>query len=182
MMTYDPAEILAGQPKYPRREDTEKSVMDKFPGHITWATDRGSFSGNRVVTFVAGGAQGLEQEDEMLYIEQCRAAGLLDGEAAPEALMNLYFSKRANLLVVDMAVSETTITVLMTTQLDDEDLEELNERQTAVEVHMREWREARAQRKATAAAAVLEEKRLADVGRMYEANVSKKKAPGKDLA
>jgi hypothetical protein len=171
---YDPAELLAGQPKYPRREDTMKSVMDKFPGHITWASDRGSFSGNRVVTFMAGGAQGLEQEDAAIFIEQMKLAGL-DIESSPEDVMNLYFSKRANLLVVDLTVSETTLTVLMTTQLDDDDLAELNERQVAVEIHMREWREKRAEAKAQEGLQIKENARLMEVGRNYEANISKKK-------
>lgn len=172
----DPAEILAATPKYPNREDTLKSVQDKFPGHIVWASDRGSFSGNRLVTFMEGGAQGLEQEDALLFVEQMKIAHM-DITASPEDVANLYFSLRANLLVVNLTTSETTITMLITTQLDDDDLAEFQEVTTRVQLGMREWREARAQQKLADQAAILEERRLAEVGRKYEQNVSKKKQP-----
>jgi hypothetical protein len=166
----DPAEIMAGTPKYPSREDTLKTVQDKFPGHIAWASDRGSFSGNRVITFVEGGAQGLEPTDEGVLIEQMKLKGMFEegADAAPEAIMNLYFSTRSNLLVVDMAVSETTITILVTTQLDGDDLEEFQEVNRRIQIEMRPWREERAAAKQKAADEVRENQRLIEVGRKAE--------------
>lgn len=179
----DPAEVLASQPVHPKREETTKSLMDKYPGHIVLASDRASFSGCRLIRFHEFGALGLESDDEAIFAAQCREAGIQLGEegmvkdGAPfgaEGLANLYFSKRGNLLVVNQMVDDGELVLFITTQLDDEDLEELQEVQTRVQIGMREWREKRQAAREEAAAAIREERRLIEVGRNYEANVSKK--------
>lgn len=163
-------ELMADKPKGPSREQTTKMLLDKYPGHISWASDRANFSGCRVVTFYGGGAVGLTPEDGKLFEQQCEAA-FKDSEhgASPEDAMNLYFSTRANLLVVNMATGDgVTITCLITTQLDDEDLEELQESQQFLEVHMRKWREDRAKRREAEATSVAEIRRLAAIGKKVE--------------
>lgn len=168
-MTVDPSELLAQQPKGPSREQTLKTVMDKYPGHISWASDRANFAGCRVITYTEGGACGLEREDEGKFIQQMKdALGAAALDATPEEVMNLYFSTRANLLIVDMKVADGAITVLVTTQLDDEDLEEFNEAQTRVNLEMREWREEKAKEREQALEAQREQARFAELGRKWE--------------
>lgn len=182
----DPAEVLANQPVYPKREDSLKSVQDKFPGHVVMASDRASFSGCRILRFGLGAVEGLEVEDEKVFARQCKEAGYYasdgflktaeHGTPAAEELANLYFSKRANLLVVNQMADSGELVLFVTTQLDEDDLEEMQEFQTRVQLGMREWREERAKRKEEELAAFREERRLLEVGRSYEANV-KKAAP-----
>lgn len=167
-------ELMADKPKGPSREQTTKMLLDKYPGHISWASDRANFSGCRVVTFYAANAEGLEESDAALFAEQWSAkyGDPDDAEDAstssPEDAMNLYFSTRANLLVVNMVVNTYGITCLITTQLDDEDLEELQESQQFLEVHMRKWREDRAKRREAEATSVAEIRRLAAIGKKVE--------------
>lgn len=168
MTSKDPTEVLTQVPTYPTREQTLKAVQEKFPGHISWASDRANFSGCRLVTFVDGGALGLEKNDEALFIAEMKLTGL-DLESPAEEVMNLYFSTRANLLVVQTMPTEQGITIFMTTQLDDDDLEEFQEVQSRVQLGMREWREERAKRKQEEWEKVKEERRLVEVGRKAEA-------------
>lgn len=161
----DPAEIHSTPPYRPTREQTFKTVQDKWPGHITLASDRASFSGCRIITFNSLGAYGLTFEDDVVFATEqaktvCHNA---------EDMMNLYFSTRANLLVLDWKpAAEGDITVVVTTQLDAEDLEEMQEVNTRVNLEMREWREKRAKEKAERQAEAMEERRLIEVGRTAE--------------
>jgi len=165
-------EVLADKPKGPSREQTTKMLLSKYPGHISWASDRANFSGCRVVSFYSGTVNGLDPDDETLFRRQHSEAFTAQGAyRSPEATMNLYFSTRANLLVVDMKPTFDDgigIMCLVTTQLDEEDLEELQESQQFLEVHMRQWREARAERKTRDAANVAEIHRLAAIGKKAE--------------
>lgn len=169
----DPTEIASQTPKGPTREQTLKAVQDKWPGHISWVSDRANFSGCRVIRFEWGTVLGLEAADDALFREQMlkeREDKNPDAVASPEQLANLYFSTRANLLVVDMKISDSTIVVLMTTQLDEEDLEELQEVNRRVQIDMREWREKREEAKLKAVEAHREERRLIEVGKTAEAH------------
>lgn len=169
-MSTNPSEVLATQPQQPTREQTEKTVHDKYPGHIAWATDRANFAGCRAIRFATGGVFGLEKKDAGNFALECVEAKL--GEDTPaEEFMNLYFSTRANLLIVQMGYAEDEIAALITTQLDEEDLEDFEAVRQSQQVAMREAREKRAARHAEARKAVLEEKRLAEVGRKYEENL-----------
>lgn len=164
-------EVMADKPKGPSREQTTKMLLSKYPGHISWASDRANFSGCRVVTFYSGIVDGLTSDDKDQFKKQWEAA-FPEGTrkyVAPEDTMNLYFSTRANLLVVAMQPSQDGgIMCLITTQLDEEDLEELQESQQFLEVHMRQWREARNERKAKEVANVAEIRRLAEIGKKAE--------------
>lgn len=161
-----PEEVLSQTPKYPTREQTLKAVQDKYPGHITWATDRGSFSGGREIYFGSGYVEGLEEEDRAIFEAQCKEK--FKGPAPSSDLANLYFSKRANLLVVDRQVTDDGIAYIITTQLDAEDLEEFEEVQKRVQLDMREWRERREKDKQQALEDAAEERRLIEVGRKAE--------------
>lgn len=190
----DPAEIHSTPPYRPTREQTLKTVQDKWPGHITIASDRASFSGCRIITFFSGGWTGLTPEDNDAFesqvfarvdeLEALHTAAInslppemktiqdLDDSdlmLTPAELMNLYFSTRANLLVLDWKINnEGAITVIVTTQLDAEDLEEMQEVNVRVNLEMREWREKRAKEKAERQAEAMEERRLIEVGRTAE--------------
>lgn len=178
----DPSEVLSVRPMIPTREQTLKTLQEKYPGHISWASDRANFAGCRIVTFMDGGAAGLERNDEQELVNQMKKAGL-DLEATPEQVMNLYFSTRANLLVVDLKISESTITILVTTQLDEDDLDEFNEQARITEIHMRDWREKRAAQREAQAAEIRENRRLMEVGKNYEQNIKKLAGmAGKELA
>lgn len=163
-MAADPSEAMAVQPKPPHREDALKTVMDKRPGHISWATDTANFAGCRAVRFAPGCIVGLEADDEAEFEKQHTHPN-----RSPVELMNTYFQHRANLLMLQMQVdAEGSITCLVTSQLDDEDLEEFQEIQQRINLDMREWRERRAKDKAAAAESAAELKRLAEIGRKAE--------------
>ena len=165
----DPAEIHSTPPYRPTREQTFKTVQDKWPGHISWASDRANFAGCRVITFDENAVYGLEEKDENEFGLQMHESSKSESfTASAEELMNLYFSTRANLLVVSMTTTASSITVLVTTQMDNEDLEEFQEIQTRVNLEMREWREKRAKEKAERQAEAMEERRLIEVGRTAE--------------
>lgn len=180
-MTANPSEVLSTLPVGPTREQTEKTVYDKYPGHIAWATDRANFAGCRAVRFATGGVFGLEKADEQKFAMQATLASLGEDSSAEE-FMNLYFSSRANLLIVQMGYAEDEICALITTQLDEEDLEDFAEIQQLNQVALREARAKREARHAEARKAVLEEKRLAEVGRKYEANLKNNLPKEKELA
>lgn len=169
----DPAEALSQTPAYPKREDSLKTVMDKLPGHITWASDRGSFSGCRAITFMAGDVAGLTDEDRRQFEAELREAKLELHSCLPATLMNAYFSKRANLLVVAMTSDVGEFTVLVTTQMDDDDLEEFQEVSRRVHLEMAEWREQRNKKRLEEVEKAREERRLIEVGRIHEANCKK---------
>lgn len=188
-MSNNPSEVLATLPAGPSREQTEKTLHDKYPGHIAWATDRANFSGCRAVSFYNGGWSGLTRADDDLFIAQ--AADAVDAVYAwydqheleeeaddteyvmpAEDLMNLYFSTRANLLVVQQGfTADGDIKLLITTQLDAEDLEDFQAIQQETQVGLRKMREKRAARYAEQRRAQIEHDRLAEVGRKYEENL-----------
>lgn len=169
----DPSDVLSERPKGPSREQTEKIVYDKFPGHIAWATDRANFSGCRLVCFSPGQVLGLTGEDEERFVKEVadEAAALSLGRQeswAAVELMNKYFSTRANLLVVQMIPSGEDLYALVTTQLDEEDLEDFQEATRVTQIAMRESRARRAKDREAKAEALREEQRLARVGRLAE--------------
>lgn len=179
MSDLNPSEVLSDQPQ---REDTLKSVYDKRPGHISWATDRANFSGCRLISFTANNqpisAHGLEQKDAERFDEQLDKyiEGLEDNRILMATdLVNLYFSTRANLLMLELRITDDTAACLVTTQLDDDDLEEFQEIQHRVNLEMREWREKRAERKAADAELLAENKRLVEVGKAAEQHRWKEK-------
>lgn len=162
----DPSELVAVQPSYPTREQTQKTVQDKYPGHIAWATDRASFSGCRMLTFTPEGVAGLEEKDGEVFEKECAGKIL----PSPAAWINQYFSTRANLLVLNMAVNDYGIHLLVTTQLDAEDLEELEEVQRRVQLDMREWRERKAEEREKAEDEIRENQRLIALAKQWEAH------------
>ena len=174
MTDIDASEVFSERPKGPSREQTQKTVYDKFPGHISWATDSANFSGCRIITFYDDlTASGLSVDDAAQLEAQLEAqlAELSEDQRAymmAADLMNLYFSKRANLLLVHMMPGTEQITCLITTQLDEDDLAEFEEVQRRVQLDMREWREKRDKDREEAAQAAREERRLIEVGRKAE--------------
>ena len=167
-------ELMADVPKGPNREQKTKMLMDKYPGHISWASDRANFSGCRLIRFSTNYAGGLEEEDARLLSGQLNELANkrnVDPEEVPfsgEDVANLYFSTRANLLVVDTKIDGDDIVMLVTTQLDDDDLAELQETQARIQLGMREWKEAREKEKEKEREALIEERRLIEVGRKAE--------------
>lgn len=164
MNDLNPSEVLAELPAQPQREQYEKAVQDKMPGHISYATDRANFPGGRLLEFYFGEVYGMRPEEEEKFIEENPDFT----EMAASELMNAYFARRTNLLVVNMGVIGDGVYALVTSQLDDDDLEEFTEIQRRVQLDMREWRKKRAEKKALEAERVAEHKRLIEVGKKAE--------------
>lgn len=161
----DPGEILAKLPASPKRETFEKVLQDKWPGHISWANDRANFPGCRLITFGMQGdvvvQYGMEPEDGAEFEAQC-----LDTKPQnPEDAVNLYFAHRANLLVIDMKVHADGITLMVTTQLDDEDLEAFEYAQHLMDAGMAEYRTMKAKEKAATEVKIAENVKLIELGR-----------------
>lgn len=172
----NPSDVLSDLPT-PAREETRKTVYDKRPGHISWASDRANFSGCRIITFTGSSstppycASGLEAEDAARfavevdeYLEKVFEQED-EGPIGPADLANLYFSKRANLLTLHMMHAPDELIFVITSQLDDDDLEEFEEVQRRVNLEMREWREKREQLRQAEQEKQLAEKKLAEIGR-----------------
>lgn len=161
----DPAEVHSERPKGPKREAGLRSVYEKFPGHISMASDRANFSGCRFVEFRPEGPYGLEKEDEEAYFED---EAVDEFEFAVQHA-NAYFARRANLLCLERTpVGNGGILCTITTQLDSEDLEEFQEVSRRVQLEMQPWREARAQAREIDNKVRLENARLLEVGRKAE--------------
>lgn len=178
MTDLNPADVLTDRPQGPSREQTEKTVYDKFPGHIAWATDRANFSGCRIIKFFDGGSfSGLQKADAekfknqiIEYISQSELDPDGDGEysLAAEDLANLYFSTRANLLTVHSEIGFDYTAFFITTQLDEDDLDEFMEVQRRVNIDMSEWRKKRDDDRHERAERARENLRLIEVGKKAE--------------
>jgi hypothetical protein len=173
MTDLNPSDVLSDLPQ-PVREETNKTVYDRRPGHINWASDRASFSGCRVISFTGGNhappfqALGLEKQDLERYNEELDAyINALEGDEFVSAadVANLYFSKRANLLVLHMEVHADEVTFIITSQLDDDDLEEFQEVQRRVNLEMREWREEREKLRAADREKAQADRKLIELGK-----------------
>ena len=163
----NPAEVLSDLPMIPSREQTEKKLMDKYPGHISWATSNAHHAGCRFVTFSSRGVHGLEAIDARVFSEQLNAGPPMTSLSAAE-LLNMYFSTRANLLLIHAMPDGGAIHCVITTQLDEEDLEAFQEIQVMNQLAMREVRAKQDKRRAARLAAAAEAKRLQEVGKRAE--------------
>lgn len=179
MSDLNPSDVLSDVPQGPKREDTTKSVYDKRPGHISFASDRANFGGCRLIAFTGGATTppfeglGLEVEDSEKFETQVdefiKRVGTSDASVSCYDLANLYFSTRANLLVLNVSkTGSDEVSFLITNQLDDDDLAEFNEIQRRVQLDMREWREKQAEQKAAQAEVLAENRRLVEVGKKAE--------------
>lgn len=158
----NPAEVFAELPKAASREQVVKTMMDKMPGHIAYATDRANFPGSRVISFYPESVFGLEGDDEERFKEEC---GGDFSDLTPAELVNEYFANRANLLMLQMNVTDSAITMLVTSQMDADDIEEFQEGQRAMSEHMREWRAKKAEQRAKEQAIIDENKKLLALGK-----------------
>lgn len=158
----NPAEVFAELPKGGTREQVVKTMMDKMPGHIALATDRANFPGCRLVFFSHEAVSGLEGDDYAKFQDEC---GGDFSDLGPVELVNEYFSRRANLLMLQMSINDGGITVLLTTQMDDEDIEEFQEGQRFMAEHMREYRAKKAKQLEEQKAVIEENKKLLALGK-----------------
>lgn len=167
MTDLTPNEVLSD---LPQSHVTNKTLYDRRPGHINLASDRANFAGCRMVTFTGDEVVGLEPADMQTFSDQLEEAFRAGKDVDDAAeVMNLYFSTRANLLVLNVfSGANGGIHVLITNQLDAEDLEEFQEVQQRVNLEMREWREKRDLKLAADIELAGEQKRLAAVGKKAE--------------
>lgn len=165
-------ETLSDQAQGPTREQTQKTLMDKYPGHISWATDRANFSGCRMIEFRNHDVVGLERADAERFIAEVQAGADPERAFPLEAVevMNLYFSTRANLLIIDLNVTVTGIVCLITTQLDDEDLQMMEDVRQLNQVAMREIQIKRDAAREARRAQEKEDKRLLAWAKQAEAH------------
>lgn len=165
----DPAEITAIPANHPTREQTEKSLWEKQPGHIAWSVGTAHHAGCRVITFLDSGVEGLMEDDNARFQEELAFKRRPD---SPAAYMNAYFSTRANLLVVDMKPDCGTLHVIVTTQVDERDLDIMQEIQLLNSEMYAEARKRIEDRQAVRAEQVRamerEQKRLAEIGKRAE--------------
>lgn len=173
-MTSETLETLGTVLSPPREKDGIKTLMDKRPGHIYWATDRASFAGCRLIAFGRAMMYGLEKADRDALADQMEdAAAVLGPAPSGFDLMNLYFQHRGNLLALETKVTndeegEPLVTCLVTNHLDEDDLEELEEVQRRVNLEMRDWRERKAQERTAEQELQAERNRLIEVGKKAE--------------
>jgi len=121
----------------------QREMVLNRPGNINWAGERGAFPGCRLVEFTSDGAYGLSDEDATTLVAQ---SGSMRRDAA--SLANLYFKHRANLLVVNTWVdSGGSFWVLITNQMEGDELDDFQEYSRFVSEHMEEYRTKRDLRK-----------------------------------
>lgn len=124
--------------------------MNKGPGHINVAHERGYFVGCKVFTFDSADA------------------------------LNAFFEENKTLLCVDIYEAWGKLAVLVHRVIEQEEMAQYQEFSKQVDSMMQKWKEKQAESKladdARAAAEAKELKRLAEVGKNYENNVKKGKA------
>lgn len=153
IITYDPAEIARPPPV---SQVKARRLFRKAPGFITATiSERANAQGCVMAQFVDGEApSGVDDPDKLaddLGIDY-------HSDSWPSAVeqFNTYFENRANLVLTKAWVSNvgaegesvTSITALISTLFEEEDLQELEEIQRAVDAHMTKYREERAAREA----------------------------------
>lgn len=165
----DPVELTATIPVHPSREQTEKSLWERQPGHIAWSVGTAHHAGCRVLTFLDSGVEGLMEDDNARFQEEL---AFKRRPSSPAEFMNAYFSTRANLLVVDMKPDCGTLHVIVTNQLDPDDLDIMQEIQ---QLNQQMYAEARkriedrnTERRQKLQTEQAEQKRLAAIGKTAE--------------
>jgi hypothetical protein len=157
----------------------DRQLVINWPGLISVAGDRGYFPGCRMVRFEDFMTPvGLSTEDTSLLQKQCLAAGpnltwmTNDIQTWPAAAdqLNVFAQWRGNLNVVDWRIDNSgKYHLLITTQLDAENLEDFQFAGQVLERAMRERKEERAatreELKAAEAKAELEMRDLVEVGK-----------------
>ncbi|MFT3866824.1 MAG: hypothetical protein QM729_21385 [Solirubrobacterales bacterium] len=110
LLNFDPTELLTASTRHVGREiAAQKTLMDRYPGHIVTATDKGSFNGVRQLLFTPDGIVGESLDPEaqarLLLTEKTVLDNMakLDLQTAPTAVdyLNQYFADRGNLLLLD---------------------------------------------------------------------------------
>lgn len=127
----------------------KRDLVLNRPGNINYAGDRGSFPGCRLIEFTGyGDVKGLEAADEAKFNEQRAAEGILGNKPTASTLVNLYFKHRGNMLTVNMTIDASgAVWVLVTNQLEGEELEAFHEVSNKTSQWMEEFRERRAAEK-----------------------------------
>lgn len=121
-------------------------VID-YPGVANVRVGNVSIPGNRALVFVNGGVEGAHPDDADELLDQ--AGGNFVNHSAAE-LFNLYFLHRANLIITDWKLDGENIAVMITTQLDKEQVDDMTEVQQVVNDEMAKRRQAREDEKAKA--------------------------------
>lgn len=111
---HDPASVVHLKQRLPQN----RRLIINRPGHINVATDKGNYPGCRLAFFHHEGfVEGLMPEDKTALEQQVRESGLNYPVSVPD-MVNLYFSHRANLLVVDIIPTQDGLWVEWTNQLE----------------------------------------------------------------
>lgn len=122
-------------------------VID-YPGVANVRVGNVSIPGNRIIVFGPGVAEGLHPDD---YDELRDQAGDNIRDCSSADLFNLYFLHRANLIITDWKMDVGgNIAVMITTQLDKEQVDDMTEVQQVVNDEMAKRRQAREDEKAKA--------------------------------
>lgn len=122
-------------------------VID-YPGVANVRVGNVSIPGNRLIEFIHGNVNGLHPDDYDELLDQ--ADEDMKSKSAAD-LFNLYFLHRSNLLITDWKNNNGSIAVMITTQLDKEQVDDMAEVQEVVNNEMTKRRQAREEEKEKAA-------------------------------
>jgi hypothetical protein len=145
-MTQDPSLIPDKKSMKSYLPHNRHLVID-YPGVANVRVGNVSIPGNRALVFTDGGLEGAHPDDFDELVDQ--AGGGMLGHSAAD-LFNLYFLHRGNLIITDWKLDGTSIAVMITTQLDKEQLDDMGVVQEVVNTEMAKRRQAREDEKAQA--------------------------------
>jgi HAMP domain-containing protein len=135
-----PPEMIITRDKiFMHKEDIQRVLMDKLPGHIADFSRGAQWPGCRIATFGPAFIDGLP-EDVLAYIKE-KTPTFSTLNAAE--LVNQFFMLFANYYVASWNATDETITLMYSSILDEEDSQDLAEVSAEIRKTMNEKRAAR---------------------------------------
>ncbi len=162
-----PEMIIKRTPIFYHKEDIERVLMDKLPGHIADFSRGSQWPGCRIITFGNGYIDGL-LEDVAKYVAE--KVPDISGKS-PADLMNEFFKLFANYYVASWTATDDSISIMYSSILNEEDSNDMQEVSAEIRKGMNAKRAARAE-----AAQIAEDKARAEMdeiirlGRLAQAN------------
>lgn len=117
-----------------------RHMIIDYPGVANVRVGNVTIPGNRAIKFGQGYVAGLAKED---LEDLQKQAGEAFRTAPAEYLFNLYFLHRANLIITDWRATDECVTVMITTQLEREQVDDLSLVQQVVDSEMSKLRQQR---------------------------------------
>lgn len=147
-----PEMVIKRTPVFLHKEDIERVLMDKLPGHIADISGGGQWPGCRIIMFTHHGYIAGLPDDVVQYVRE-KAAGLY-GDCYAVTMMNKFFELFANYMMVNQQIdSAGNIYVRYTSQLNEEDTQDLQETSDMIRREINKRRAERKEKQAEAEAA-----------------------------